>query len=90
MVQRHFPSAGSLWVLLSFKAHQRVCFELRVADCCCVCGRALGSVTEMTFLSTGITGILWPGVLRRSEQADLEFLLKFCELSLTQAVMGSS
>lgn len=55
-----------------------------------VCGRAVGSVTEATILSTGITGIQWPRVLRRSEQSDLKFLLKCCELTLTQVVMDSS
>lgn len=39
-------------------------------------GRAVGSITEVTVLCMGITGILQPQVLRRSEKADLKYLLK--------------
>lgn len=53
-------------------------------------GRAVGSVTEVTSFCTGMTGILCPQVLRRSEQAGLKLLLKFWELALAQAVMDTS
>lgn len=82
----YFPSGRSLDVAFT-GGHHVLSWEWQVSG---VCGRAVGSVTEVTSFCTGISGILCPQVLRRSEQAGLKFLLKFCELPLAQAVMGTT
>lgn len=52
-------------------------------------GRAVGSITEVTMLRMGISGILWPQVLRRLEKADLKYLLKILWVGIDTAVMDS-
>lgn len=73
LVQCNFPSGRSLDVAFT-GGHHVLSWEWQVSA---VCGRAVGSVTEVTSFCTGIIGILYPQVLRRSEQAGLKFLLKF-------------
>lgn len=51
-------------------------------------GRAVGSTAEATVLCMGITGILRPQVLRRSEKTDLKYLLEILWVGIDTGCYG--